>query len=127
MACKIVNITNKTVIKAGDLRYPITIYTRSISTPQNVDFNFDLSNFKVVRAGVNILNSINNVDGTNTNNSITHIFYVRYDKDATNAYLIKFSDKYYNVENTEDLDGRRNFLKLNTKETGTINNEVNLV
>lgn len=127
MGCNKININTKSIVCTGDLRYPITIYMRSIKTPQNVDFGFDLSNFKVVKAGVNIVGDTSNVGGSNINDNSTHIFYIRYDADASNAYLIKYIDKYYNVVSIQDVDFRRNFLRLNTTETGTTNNEVNLV
>ena len=127
MGCTKININNKSIICAGDLRYSITIYMRNIATPQNVDFNFDLSNFKIVKAAVEIIGDTSNVDGSNINDTKTHIFYIRYDNNLSNAYLIKYIDKYYNVISIQDVDFKRNFLKLNTVETGTINNEVNLV
>ena len=127
MGCNKININNKSMVCIGDLRYSITIYVRGIKTPQNVDFGFDLSNFKIVKAGVNIVGNTADVDGTNINNINTHIFYIRYDINATNAYLIKYIDKYYNVTSIQEVDFRRKFLRLNAIETGKTNNEVNLL
>jgi len=127
MSCNRVNINRKSIVCTGDLRYPITIHVRSIVAPTNVDFDLSLENQKVVKAAVNITNSINDVDGTNISKIETHSFYIRYDEFATNAYLIEFYNKYYNVTSIKDVDFQQRFLILNATERGTINNQVNIV
>lgn len=127
MSCNRVNINRKSIVCAGDLRYPITIHVRTIIPPTDVDFDLSLENQKIVKAGVNITSSINDVDGTNTSNIETHSFYIRYDEFATNAYLIEFNNKYYNVTSIKDVDFQQKFLILNATERGTTSNKVNIV
>jgi SPP1 family predicted phage head-tail adaptor len=125
--CKRVDIPSKVIVCAGDLRYPITLHVRDLTPPDNVDFGVTFTTTKTVRAAVVINNPISDVDDTNTNALNTHLFYVRYDSAIDNAYMVEWDSTYYTVNSIEELDFRKNFLKLICSERGDTAQAVNLI
>lgn len=125
--CKTLRIDSRVKICTGDLRHTIILHTRDLTAPTAVDFGVKLSNPKTVKAGLEITQGIEDIDGTNIRKVITHNFYIRFTTDALKATLIEFDSKYFTIETVQTLDGYNRYLKIESRERGTTIKEVNFI
>ena len=64
-------------------------------------------------------------DGTNTERVVTHRIYIRYLPGVTAEAWILFDGVRYNILDVEDLDARKEWLRLRCTIRGVDTNSVN--
>lgn len=124
---KIVRLSER--VCAGSLNKKISILTRDIVPPAGDDVDFD-EQFVVAK---NVWAMIETVagkvffDGSNTDKSITHNFYIRYIPtiEITAEHWVLYNDNHFRIVNVENLDEANRFLLLRTTERGTQTKKVN--
>lgn len=125
--CKTIRIDSRVKICTGDLRHSIILHTRDLTAPTSSDFGVKLSNPLTVKAGLEITQGIEDIDGTNIRKVVTHNFYIRFTSEAIKATVIEFDGKYYTIETVKPLDGYNRYLKIESRERGTRTKEVNFI
>lgn len=115
--------SKKLNIRSGDLKHPITIQSRALIPPSDVDFTEKYTDIATVWASVKINNNQEIFSKTNIDESITHFFYIRYLDDITIDNWILFDDNRYNIVAVKDIDFEKKFLELSTIFKGDISEE----
>lgn len=95
-------------ICAGDLNDRIIIKSRNTVAPQTtVDFSQNFKNDRTVWAGVETTSGRNTFYVSNIDDSVTHVFYLRWFDGLTSENWIEFKNENYDileVENWEERD-----------------------
>ena len=117
----------KRQICIGDLDQIITLQNRSLTAPAFgvdatetfTDANPDLFTMVKTVTGESVF------DGTETERTVTHRFYVEFLTGITAETWILFDGNRYDILDVEDLDERHEWLLLRATKLGTTANQVN--
>ena len=108
-------------ICVGDLIHPIKLLPRDIAEPGfgETDFSEDFSGCKdtfakvITTAGATVFN------GVNTDVTVTHEVYIRFDSDVTTETWVELEDgTRLKIVFVDDLDERHEWMKLICTERG---------
>ena len=113
----------------GSLNKKINIHTRELKPPTGTGVDYD-EEFVVIE---NVWSMIETVagkvffDGTNTDQSITHNFYIRYivGVTITAENWIEYNGNRFDIINVENLDEGNRFILMRTNQRGSDTLEVN--
>ncbi|MCK5017303.1 MAG: phage head closure protein [Candidatus Peribacteraceae bacterium] len=113
----------------GSLNRKITIQMRDIKPPKGGSVDFT-ENFTVEREVWAMVESVNNTtffDETNTEQIVSHNFYIRYidGVEITAENWIKWRDRYYDIIGVQNLNEENRFYLLRANVRGTITKPVN--
>lgn len=126
--CKKIRRTSERVC-IGAMNHLITINARDITPPEggSVDFGEDFTGVRNVWAMVETVNNTTFFDETNTEQIVSHNFYIRYlnGVSITSENWIKWRDINYDIIGVENLNEENRFLLLRANVRGTINDPVN--
>lgn len=111
----------------GDLKHRIEINTRSIISPtgNGVDYSETFTSPKIVWAMIETSEGTTIFDDTNTEQNITHKFYIRYIPNLTFEAWVKFENQYYDIVRVENLNHEKRFCLILACIRGSINKPVN--
>jgi head-tail adaptor len=111
----------------GDMKEPIVINTRSITTPtgDGVDYDETFTSPINTYAMIETAEGETIFDSTNTEKVVTHKFYVRYIADLTFEAWVLFRGRYYDIINTENINEENRFVLINANVRGTSTLDVN--
>jgi SPP1 family predicted phage head-tail adaptor len=125
MGCKSIK-RNMRRVCVGDLNKLITLQARAISPPSfsSTDFDETFTNGDDVWAAVNTVAGKTFFDGVNTDITITHEIFIRFDASVTSETWIEMDDRRIDILDTENLDERDEWLKLICTERGPDNVEA---
>lgn len=119
----------KSKVCTGDLNKKVTIALR---TKQPTDLNsldslITTTVFAEVWAMQESRTGTATFDASNTDAVFTDIFYIRYLEGVDLTKSIQYNNINYKIVNVEDLNGNREFLKIQTNRTGRSDIQANLV
>jgi hypothetical protein len=124
MSCKKINI-GKGKVCIGDMKHQIFVIAKAIETLP-IGYTIDFSNQTEIFAAIQTIKGTPIWDGTNVKQELTHIFYIWYGiAEVQKNYTILFNNKYYKVEDAEDLNEEHIYLKITTVERGLTANKAN--
>jgi SPP1 family predicted phage head-tail adaptor len=113
----------------GSLNQKINIQVRELLAPigDSVDFDEEFTLLENVWAMVETVAGKVFFDGSNTDKSITHNFYIRYISGVqiTAENWINYKDQYFDIINVENLDEANRFLLMRTTIRGSDGLPVN--
>lgn len=117
--------SKKLNIRVGDLKHLIQLQERKLKPGQGVDFDEDYIDVPdgEVWASVKIASSTFPFSETNTDESITHLFYIRYIDGITLDNWILHENKRYKVLAVNDIDFEEKFLELRCNFKGVATEE----
>lgn len=115
------------VVCIGDMKYPITINTRSLTTApaDGVDYAETFTSPKLAYAMIETVAGETIFDSTNTEKVITHNFYIRYIPDLSFEGWVLFRGRYYDIVNVEDLNEEERFTLIRANVRGPSSLDVN--
>ncbi len=98
----------------GDLRDRIVLQTRKIKEPEfgSAEFAEDFVQEDEVWASIKTLSGKVFFDGVGTDLLITHEVLIRYDPTVTAETWIKFRGRRFDVAQVENLEERKEYLRL---------------
>jgi head-tail adaptor len=124
--CKKIRADHRKVC-IGDMRWRIDIFTPVI-TPANrtltVDYSVTKVPFMTVWASVKTIPNVAIFDGANTEQTISHEFYIRYHDGIDEEKYIRYpasTGDFYNVVYTENFENRNEFILLKCNLRGVEN------
>ena len=123
-ACKTIKAKHKK-INLGDMDKIIQLMDRNIQAPSDVDFDEKFTNKLDVWALVETVSGVTKFDNTNTEQVITHNFYINFDKTVTSETWIRFDERNFNIIAPENLGERNEFMKISAYERGDYKDPVN--
>lgn len=127
MKCKKIRGQKRTVC-IGDLDKLITLQDRNITPPVYGSQSFDetFSGDNDVWAMIKTVNGKTVFDGVNADVNVTHEIYIIYDSSVTTSTWIEYDGRRFDIvpNGVEDLDERKEFLKLLCNERGSTANEA---
>ena len=106
------------MVCVGDLRFKISLYTRSIVAPnmlanQATEFTEDFTLLGNFWSAIKIVDGIKLFDNISLNkDNPTHLFYIRYKQGITQENWLKYNSYNYKILKVENLSERSKFLKL---------------
>lgn len=113
----------------GSMNKRISLQVRDLEAPvgDSVDFKEKFTVLSDIWTMIETVAGKVFFDGSNTDRSITHNFYIRYlnGVEITAQNWVRYDDKYFDIINVENLDEANRFLLLRTTERGTVNKKVN--
>jgi len=111
----------------GDMRESIKLWPVSIApaTAGQVDYTRSYASAVTVKAMVKTVSGSEVIDGTAIQRVGTTEFYIRYRAGVDNQVRIEYRGEYYEVLGVDDLDERREFLRLRTTKRGATSNGAN--
>lgn len=107
----------------GDLQFYITIQTRILTSPTDIDIIETYTKLADVWASVTTKAITAPMSKTNTNEDITHFFYIRYRTDITIDNWILLDNKRYKIVAVKDIDFFKNFLEMRCIFKGDISED----
>jgi SPP1 family predicted phage head-tail adaptor len=125
MECSYVKFKHRKLC-AGDLNRRIKIQSRS-DKPSNTTFDYGQT-FTDTRNTWSALLSVKGRDvfaGTNMDELVSHIFYVRYFDGLTSQHWINYRSERYDILTVEDLDLNQEWYAIFTNVRGTDTKAVN--
>lgn len=124
--CKKIRRINRKVC-IGDMTEQIELNTRSITPPTfgGVDFDEDFVIASTVFAMLKTKIGASVFDQSNTERTVTHFFYIRFDSTVTAETWITFKGNLYDIIDVENLDGRSEFMLLRSVIRGPNTVETN--
>lgn len=125
MQCTTIRI-KKRKLCAGDLRHRIELSNRKLVAPlfNSVDFQENFKPNTTVSAAIETVTGKVYFDGASIENPITHIIYIRFDPTVTASTWIIFDERRLDILKVEDLDERKEFLKLTCLDRGLVSREA---
>jgi len=98
----------------GSLDTPIELNNRAIQAPLvgGVDFDETFTPSTTVFALVETKIGVTIFDDSNTERTISHFFYIRFDSTVTQETWIKYNGNLYDIINVENLQEKDEFLLL---------------
>lgn len=119
MSCKRINLTKKKIC-IGNLKHSITLLVRSITAPDDFDYDMNFTTLANVWAGietkqkgVEIFNDVNISIGV-----ATHFFYIRYRDDVTAQNFIEYNSKKFRILEVTNIDETNDYMLLSCAERG---------
>tara|TARA_R110000803_G_scaffold59603_2_gene118392 strand:- start:354 stop:755 length:402 start_codon:yes stop_codon:yes gene_type:complete len=115
--CNKIKFNNDRVC-VGDLRFKISLYTRSIVAPnmlanQSTEFTEDFTLLGNFWSAIKIVDGIKLFDNISLDkDSPTHLFYIRYKQGITQENWLNYNNYRYNILKVENMNERNKFLKL---------------
>ena len=111
----------------GDLDKEIYLADRAITPPVFGSNDFTetfTANTDPTWAMLETVNGKTWFDGVETEEKITHKFYIVYDENITAEWWILFENKYIDILNVEDLEERHEWMLLTCTERGLVANQA---
>ena len=111
----------------GDFRDRITLHVRAITEPdfQGRDFGEDFKDGVDVWALVQTAAGRTFFDGVNQDTALSHTIIIRHRDDVTSETWIELADGgLVDIVNVEDLEERKEYLRLRCVERGTKTQEA---
>lgn len=108
----------KRKVCSGDLRHKITLQTRSLTPPTDVDFTEDFVTLGTPFAAIITLKGVVFFDGVNTETVATHDFIIRFRSDVTAETWILYKNQRYDILFTENYEERNTFLLMRCAKSG---------
>ncbi len=98
----------------GDLKRPIQIISHTITPPmlENPEYTIDQEDIIKRWAAVKTFPNVAVFDTANTEQTVSHDFYVRYSSLITSEHWILFKGLRFNIVLTENLQERDEYLRL---------------
>lgn len=122
--CKPISIKYRRVC-VGDLNRRIRLRTREISTPTtDVDFGHSFTDIETW-AAVQTVVGRNMFSGTNFDQAVSHLFYIRYRTGITAETWIEYRNENYDILDVENLEETNSFLVLICNVRGSTTQPVN--
>jgi len=122
--CSVIKSKHKR-INIGDMDKVIQLMNRDIQAPDDVDYDEDFTNKSDVWALIETVTGVTKFDKTNTEQVITHYFYIYYDASITSETWIRFDERNFNIVAPENFGERNEFMKIPVYETGDYKQKVN--
>ena len=121
-------LRKKRQVCIGQLNEQIILQARAIQPPSgsSVDYGEDFSGDNTVWALVETVRGETVFDSTNTEQDITHRFYIRHISGITGETWIEYNSAKLDIVDVENLDERSGFLLLRANNRGDKAVEVNL-
>ena len=128
-SCQRIKIPARIKVCAGDLRFLIELFKRSLNAPDDVDAIITFEQQAQVKAGIVVMKGSLNVNNTNIDDFPTHKFYIRSIADINSSWIIKYAGEFYRIlhDGVSLMDNRNFFVELNCVRRGTSDREVNFV
>ncbi len=107
----------------GDMRDEILLQNRSIAPPvlaSDPDYTETFEDDDTTFSLIETVSGKTYFDGVDTETTITHHIYIRYDETVTAETWIEFNSKRIDILDVEDLDERQEYMKLVCHETGLV-------
>lgn len=104
----------------GDMQHRIKLQSRSLSQPffEDVDFDENFQDQSEVWAMINTVSGKTLFDGVNQDINITHEVYIMYDLSVTAETWIEYDGRRFDILKVENLDERKQFMRLICSERG---------
>lgn len=117
--CKIKNF-DKLKICTGDLRHKIKLQTKTLSGTHfdSIDFIDEFTDVADVWAAIENVSGEEIFSKINTDEAITHRFYIRYRNDITQENWILYKDERYKIVNITNIAERNKYLVLEANIKG---------
>lgn len=117
--CKKIRTKNQRVC-TGDLKWRVILQNRNIKPPAfgSVDFDETFTTSQTVWAAIETKTGDTLFDGVDTDNKVTHVFYIRFKATVTSETWISFDGRRFDILNVESLDERKKYLKLTCIDRG---------
>jgi len=113
-------------ICAGDLNIRIILKTRSTVAPQTtVDFGQEFTITKTVWAGLETTGGRDTFYVTNLDESVGHVFYIRWFTGLTTEYWIEHQSENYDILKVENLEERNEWAICYCNVRGSKSQAVN--
>lgn len=124
--CKVIRRKRRRIC-IGDMDTKVSLQTRSLQPPEAGSFDFDETFTTVddVWALVETVRGETVFDGSNTEQDITHHFYVRYIPNITFENWVQVDGIRYDIIDVENLDNRNEFYLIRCNLRGSNTVEVN--
>ena len=124
--CKPIKIDHRGVC-AGSMDRRITISDRTLDAPtDDIDYGHSFDNSKTVWAGLKTKQGRQSFYTTNTEETVTHVFYVRWFNTITANKWVSYQSETYNIVEVENIDERSEFAALYCNVRGSDSEAVNL-
>lgn len=114
-------------ICAGSLDKLIEIKARKIKAPNadTVDYGLEFSDLQKVWAMLETVPNVAIFDGTNTERTVSHLWYIRYIPGITFENWLKFKEQYFDIVTVENFEERDEFYLLRCNVRGDATKPAN--
>lgn len=107
----------------GDLRYLIKLQERALRPPTDVDFREVYTDIADIWASVEIASPKFPFDQINTDEGITHLFFIRYRNDVDLNNWILYDNKRYKILQIRNVNFENKYLELRCNFKGVVSKE----
>lgn len=112
----------RVTLRAGDFRHRITLQTINIEAPSGngSDYDMDYADLATVWAALRTVSQRQEFDAINTEEQITHRFYIRKNPELTinKTNAILYNSKRYNIVQTEEINEDSKYIRLDCNLKG---------
>lgn len=109
--CKPIRVDHRGIC-AGTMDRIVEIHSRDLEEPLDVDYSLPFTLVKKVWAALKTTKGRASFYSTNTDEAVSHIFYVRWFDTITANLWVKYAGENYDIIDVENLDERSEFAAL---------------